>query len=121
MLLRNNGDFLRQRGAPPAPVAFPKDYFFLDGMVLFLFSIACLWHAGFGEALSEVPFVASCVIDSEDSKVWAEAIKNVWRKKRKTWLLEAKDLRSSYDEKYSWSTQCKALIKKMIHIVNGMQ
>ena len=32
-------DFLRQRGAPPAPVAFPKDYFFLDGMVLFLFSI----------------------------------------------------------------------------------
>ena len=37
MLLRNNGDFLRQRGAPPAPVAFPKDYFFLDGMVLFLF------------------------------------------------------------------------------------
>ncbi|RMX35639.1 hypothetical protein pdam_00023353 [Pocillopora damicornis] len=68
MLLRNNGDFLRQRGAPPAPVAFPKDYFFLDGMVLFLFSIACLWHAGFGEALSEVPFGASCVIDSEDSK-----------------------------------------------------
>ena len=83
MLLRNNGDFLRQRGAPPAPVAFPKDYFFLDGMVLFLFSIACLWHAGFGEALSEVPFGASCVIDSEDSKVWAEAIKNVWRKKER--------------------------------------
>ena len=29
-------DFLRQRGAPPAPVAFPKDY--LDRMVLFLSS-----------------------------------------------------------------------------------
>ena len=37
-------------------------------MLLFLFSIACLWHAGFGEALSEVPFGASCVIDSEDSE-----------------------------------------------------
>ena len=78
-------------------------------------------NSGFGETLSEVPFGASCVIDSEDSKVWAEAIKNVWRKKRKTRLLEAKDLRTSYDEKYSWSAQCKALIEKMIHIVNGMQ
>ena len=78
-------------------------------------------NSGFGEALSKVPFGASCVVDSEDSKVWAEEIKTVWRKKRKTRLSEAKDLRTSYDEKYSWSTQCKALIEKMIHIVNGMQ
>ena len=78
-------------------------------------------NSGFGEALSKVPFGASCVVDSEDSKVWAEEIKTVWRKKRKTRLSEAKDLRTSYDEKYSWSTQCKALINKMIHILSGMQ
>ena len=78
-------------------------------------------NSGFGEALSKVPFGASCVVDSEDAKVWAEEIKNVWRKKRKTRLSEAKDLRTSYDEKYSWSTQCKALINKMIHIPSSMQ
>ena len=41
--------------------------------------------------------------------------------KKKDLTFGGKDLRSSYDEKYSWSTQCKAPIKKMIHIVNGMQ
>ena len=78
-------------------------------------------NSGFGEALSKVPFGASCIVDSEDSKVWAEAIKEVWRKERMIRLMEARVLRTSYGEKYSWSTQCKALVIKMISIVNGIK
>ena len=57
--------------------------FFLTEWYSFFFLLRAFGMLDF-EALSEVPFGASCVIDSEDSKVWAEAIKNVWRKKRKT-------------------------------------
>ena len=55
-------------------------------------------NSGFGEALSEVPFGSSFVIDSEDPKVWAEAINNIWSKTRKTRLGEAAVLRDSYEK-----------------------
>ena len=54
-------------------------------------------NSGFGEALSKVPFGASCVVDSEDSKVWAEEIEKVWRKERKNRLSEAKGPLTSYE------------------------
>ena len=34
-------------------------------------------NSGFGEALSKVPFGLSFVVDSEDPKVWAAAIKEI--------------------------------------------
>ena len=77
-------------------------------------------NSGFGEALSQLLFGSSYVIDSDDSKVWAEAIKNIWTKHRETRLQEAKELRTSYEKKYSWTKQCKSLVEKMISIGHGM-
>ena len=77
-------------------------------------------NSGFGEALNEVPFGAACVIDSEDSKVWAEEIKKVRKKKREMQLQEADALRTSYGNKYSWVKQIQAFVTRMINIVNGM-
>ena len=74
-------------------------------------------NSGFREALRKVPFGSTCVIDSDDPLVWAEAIKEVWNKDRETRLLEAELLRSSYKKKYSWAKQSENLVKKMINIV----
>ncbi|XP_068699863.1 uncharacterized protein [Montipora foliosa] len=74
--------------------------------------------SGFGEALGNVPFGSSFVIDSEDPNAWTAAIKDIWNKNRQTSLDEAKVLRDSYGTKYSWSEQCKDLLKKMINSVN---
>ena len=75
-------------------------------------------NSGFGEALRKVPFGSAFVIDSEDSLVWAEAIKEVWKKDRETRLQEAELLRSIYKKKYSWAKQSEDLVKKMEKIVN---
>ena len=77
-------------------------------------------NSGFGEALCNVPFGSSFVIDSEDPNAWTAAIKEIWNKKRQTRLDEAKAVRDSYRTKYSWSEQCEDLLKKMINLVNGM-
>ncbi|XP_068697642.1 D-inositol 3-phosphate glycosyltransferase-like [Montipora foliosa] len=77
-------------------------------------------NSGFGEALDYVPFGPSFVIDSEDPNVWTAAIKAIWNKNRQTRLYEVENLRNSYGTKYSWSEQCKYLLKKMINAVNGM-
>ena len=77
-------------------------------------------NSGFGEALGNVPFGSSFVIDSEDPTAWTAAIKDIWNKNRQTRLDEAKALRDSYGKKYSWSEQCKDLVKKMMDLVQGM-
>ena len=77
-------------------------------------------NSGFGEALHKVPFGSSCVIDSEDAKVWAEAINGIWNKDRETRLQEAEVLRSSYENKYSWAKQSQGLVTKMISTTKGM-
>ena len=77
-------------------------------------------NSGFGEALCNVPFGSSFVIDSEDPNAWTAAIKDIWNKNRQTRLGEAKALRDSYGTKYSWSEQCKGLLKKMINSLNGI-
>ena len=77
-------------------------------------------NSGFGQALSYAPFGSSFVIGSEDPNVWTAAIKDIWSKNRQTRLVEAKGLRDSYGTKYSWSEQCRDLLKKMIISVNGM-
>ena len=77
-------------------------------------------NSGFGEALHNVPFGSSCVIDSEDAEVWAEAIKKIWSKDRGTRLQEAEVLRASYEKKHSWDKQSQDLVTRMISIANGM-
>ena len=76
--------------------------------------------SGFGEALSSVNFGSLFVIDSENPIVWTAAIEKMWGKGRQSRLSEVERVRSFYDEKYSWSKQCKALIGKMAKLVDGM-
>ena len=78
-------------------------------------------NSGFGESLSKVPFGSSFVIDSEDPKVWAAAIKNIWDKERQSRLKEVKILRTSYEQEYSWTKQSDALLVKIINLVRGMR
>ena len=58
-------------------------------------------NSGFGEALGDVPFRSSFVIDSKDPSAWTAAIKGIWNKDRRTRLDETKVLRDSYGRRYS--------------------
>ena len=77
-------------------------------------------NSGFGEALRKVLFGSYFVINSEDPKVWANAIKDVQDKDRYDRLQESEGLRASYEKKYNWESQTKALISKMFNITQGM-
>ncbi|XP_022777464.1 uncharacterized protein LOC111318865, partial [Stylophora pistillata] len=74
-------------------------------------------NSGLGEALEEVPFGSPCVVNSEDPKEWANAIKVIRQKKRKVRLEEAFLLRKEYAAKYSWQRQCQSLVEKMGNLV----
>ena len=77
-------------------------------------------NSGFGEALSEVPFGSSFVVDSEDPQVWAAAIEKLWKKDRQVRLEEAKALRIRYGEKHGWTKQTRNLLDKMISMAHGI-
>ncbi|XP_074628654.1 uncharacterized protein LOC141886399 [Acropora palmata] len=74
-------------------------------------------NSGFGLALNEVPFGKLVVLNSEDAKEWAKAIKAVRRKRREVRLEEAIELREKYAKKYKWEGQCRSLLEKMHEIV----
>ena len=76
-------------------------------------------NSGFGDALRTVPFGTSFVVDSEDPKVWAEAIDGVRKKNRSQRLKGIEQLRTSYEEKFSWEKQCYPLVDKMWEKVYG--
>ena len=76
-------------------------------------------NSGFGDALRSVPSGKSFVVDSEDPKVWAEAIAVVRKKKRPERLKEIERLRTSYEEQFSWKKQCDLLVDKMWDKVDG--
>ncbi|XP_073230764.1 uncharacterized protein [Porites lutea] len=76
-------------------------------------------NSGLGEALKKVPFASSCVVQSEDPKDWANAIKAVRGKDRKLRLREAKVLRGEYAEMYSWQDHCNRLVEQMLAISPG--
>ena len=76
-------------------------------------------NSGLGEALKKVPFASSCVIQSEDPKDWASAIKAVRGKDRKLRLKEAEVLRGGYAEMYSWQDHCNRLVARMLAISEG--
>ena len=76
-------------------------------------------NSGLGEALQEVPNGSHCVVESEDPKDWANAIKAVRKKKRKLRLREAKLLQEEYAEMYTWQDHCNRLVERMLAISQG--
>ena len=76
-------------------------------------------NSGLGEALQEVPYGSSCVVESEDPKDWANAIKAVRKKKRKLRLREAKLLQGEYADIYRWQDHCNRLVERMLAISQG--
>ena len=76
-------------------------------------------NSGFGDALRTVPFGTHFVVDSEDPKVWAEAIDGVRKKKRSLRLKEIEQLRTSYEKQFSWEKQCDLLVDRMWEEVHG--
>ena len=76
-------------------------------------------NSGFGDALRTVPFGTSFVVDSEDPKVWAEAIDGVRKKNRSQRLKGIEQLRTSYEKQFSWEKQCDLLVDKMWDKVYG--
>ena len=78
-------------------------------------------NSGFGEALGNVPYGSSFVIDSEDPSAWTAAIKGIWNKDRQLRLDEAKLLCDSYGKRYGWSKQCENLLEKMVSLLENRQ
>ena len=70
-------------------------------------------NTGLAEALKKVPFGLSCVVESEDPKDWASAIRTVRCKDREMRLGEVDVVRGAYAKKYSWKEQCDKLVHKM--------
>ena len=77
-------------------------------------------NSGFGDALRTVPFGTSFVVDSEDPKVWAEAIDGVRKMKRSPRLQGIERLRTSYEMQFSWEKQCDILVDLMWNKVHGV-
>ena len=76
-------------------------------------------NSGFGEALRAIPFGDLFVVDSEDCKEWAKAIKKIRKRNRALRLEEIWRLRDYYEDKYSWQKQGEDLIDKMRNLVHG--
>ena len=77
-------------------------------------------ESGFGEALSEVTFGTSAIVDSNDAREWAFRIQTIRETDRKTRLEVAAKLHSNYSEKYSWLRQLVPLVEMMLDMVSGM-
>ena len=70
-------------------------------------------NSGLGKALKKVLYGSSRVVESEDPREWANAIKAVRRKEREVRLRESKMVRAAYAEVYSWKEQCDKLVEQM--------
>ena len=77
-------------------------------------------NSGFGDALRTVPCGTSFVVDSEDPKAWAKAIDGVRKMKRSLRLKEVEQLRTSYEEQFSWEKQCDLLVDMMWNKVHDV-
>ena len=76
-------------------------------------------NSGLGEALKKVPFALSCVVQSEDPKDWANAIKAVREKDRKLRLWEVEIIREQYAKMYTWKDHCNRIVERMLAISQG--
>ena len=75
--------------------------------------------SGFARALENIPYGKSWIVTSYDPTKWAEAIAGV-RVNHAVRLEEIKLLRASYDNKYSWTEQCRDFVEMMCRMVHGM-
>ena len=78
-------------------------------------------NSGLGQALKKVQYGSSCVVDSEDPKDWASAIKAIRHKDRDMRLLESRILRKTYAKMYNWQDQCNRLIETMLNITQSKE
>ena len=78
-------------------------------------------NSGLGQALKKVQYGSSCVVDSEDPKDWASAIKAVCHKDRDMRLFESRILRETYAKMYNWQDQCNRLIETMLNITQSKE
>ena len=76
-------------------------------------------NSGLGEALKKVLYGSYSVVNSEDPKEWAKAIRAVCEKDRDVRLGETKDLCGKYAQKYSWEEQCGRLVERMLNITQS--
>ena len=76
-------------------------------------------NSGLGEALKNVPHGSNCVVDSDDPKEWAKAIRSVRQRRRNVRLVEAKSICEEYAQVYSWEEQCRSLVQRMMNISSG--
>ena len=76
-------------------------------------------NSGLGEALKKVSFGSICVVESENPKDWASAIKAVRQKDREMRLDECKTLREKYAMKHNWRHDCNKLVERMLNISGG--
>ena len=70
-------------------------------------------NSGLAEALKKVPHGSSCVVESEDPKDWASAIRAVRHKDKEMRHGEFDVVRGAYAKKYSWKEQCDKLVERM--------
>ena len=70
-------------------------------------------NSGLGEALKKIPYGSRCVVESENPREWANAIKAVRRKDRERRLRESEMVRAAYAKEYSWKEQLDKLVEKM--------
>ena len=96
--------------------------FGLEALLALSAGLPVLVHgeSGFGEALRDVTFGTSAIVDSDDAREWASRIKAIREMDRKTRLEQAAKLRSNYDEKYSWEKQLIPLVAMMFSMVFGI-
>ena len=96
--------------------------FGLEALLALSAGLPVLVHgeSGFGEALRDVTFGTSAIVDSDDAREWASRIITIRETDRKTRLEQAAMLRSNYDEKYSWEKQLTPLVAMMFMMVSGM-
>ena len=76
-------------------------------------------NSGFGEALKKVPYGSNCVVESEDPKDWAIAIRAVRKKNRTLRLQESSILRGEYAAMYKWQDHCQRIVETMLNIFQG--
>ena len=78
-------------------------------------------NSGFGDALKKVLFGSHSVVNSENPKDWANAIRLVREKDREMRLDECKALRKKYAKKHNWQDHCNRLIEIMRNISQGKE
>ena len=76
-------------------------------------------NSGIGKALKKVLYGSYSVVNSEEPKKWAEAIRTICSKERELRLREAIFLRQSCAETYQWEGQCSTLVEKMLEMIKG--